>query len=197
MATVIALGGLLVLLVVWISSQRSKRANAIREAVARYLAQPADQQRWAEVLDLTATIRHRTPELTEYLALQARSLLNNVYPPGQVLGILAKFCVPLPGGAAQQELLQALASLIESNSRDEILVQDVLNTMGWIGVGSGHSSWIYGNALRLLEAAPDNPALKRLVLQVGRWHFGRSRPGGVPTTYDEQAMLNDITVRAR
>ncbi|MGH7195092.1 MAG: hypothetical protein ACREJM_16385, partial [Candidatus Saccharimonadales bacterium] len=50
----------------------------------------------------------------------------------------------------------------------------------------------YDAALRILENHPGESCCKQLVLEVGRWHLGRGRPNGAPTTYDEQALLNDI-----
>ena len=55
----------------------------------------------------------------------------------------------------------------------------------------------YDAALRVLEDNPGECRSKQLVLEVGRWHFGRGRPGGAPTIYDEQALLNDILVRSQ
>ncbi|HET6883516.1 MAG TPA: hypothetical protein VFI31_25415 [Pirellulales bacterium] len=55
---------------------------------------------------------------------------------------------------------------------------------------------IYGSALDLLSNNPKSPIAKQLVLDIGRWHYGKSRPDGRPTVYDEQAIQNDILVRS-
>lgn len=55
---------------------------------------------------------------------------------------------------------------------------------------------IYLRALEILEDNPSNPAAKRFVLNVGRWHFGKSRKDGRITIYDEQRIQNDILARA-
>ena len=55
---------------------------------------------------------------------------------------------------------------------------------------------VYEAALDILANNPSNPTAKQFVLNVGRWHFGRSRPDKRPTVYDEQAIQNDILVRS-
>lgn len=50
-------------------------------------------------------------------------------------------------------------------------------------------SIIYQNALTLLR---DNPDLKTFALEMGRKKYGHFRKDGLPTTYDESAILNDI-----
>ena len=55
---------------------------------------------------------------------------------------------------------------------------------------------IYDLCLDLLEKNPGDSKMKALVLEVGRWHFGKLR-GGSPTIYDEQAIQNDILVRSK
>ncbi len=57
-----------------------------------------------------------------------------------------------------------------------------------------NSKEVYDLALKILEKYPKEPRAKTLVLEIGRWHFGKLR-SGVPTIYDEQAMQNDIMVR--
>jgi hypothetical protein len=66
-----------------------------------------------------------------------------------------------------------------------------------LALPSAMSQYAYQQSLTLLEKCADSAAHKRLALEVGRWHFGRLRQGGVPTMYDEQAIQNDILVRAK
>ncbi len=56
---------------------------------------------------------------------------------------------------------------------------------------------IYNTTLEILEKDPGNYRAKQLILTVGRWHFGKLRKNGRPTIYDEQAILNDISVGSR
>ena len=91
----------------------------------------------------------------------------------------------------------ALADFLALNAAQDFLVQDVLNALSWMGISNNQSYWFYAFSLRQLEDPAANAATKRLVLHVGRWHFGRIRPGGVPTVYDEQAIQNDILVRTK
>ena len=56
---------------------------------------------------------------------------------------------------------------------------------------------IYNKALEILACDAGNPIAKQLVLTIGRWYFGKLRSNGRPTVYDEQAILNDISVRSR
>jgi len=58
------------------------------------------------------------------------------------------------------------------------------------------SQEIYDLCLDLLEQNPSDSKMKALVLELGRWHFGKVRHGS-PTIYDEQAIQNDIMVRSK
>jgi hypothetical protein len=54
----------------------------------------------------------------------------------------------------------------------------------------------YHLALKVLEEHPTETRAKQFVLEVGRWNFGNLRKNGA-TTYDEQAIHNDIKVREK
>lgn len=56
---------------------------------------------------------------------------------------------------------------------------------------------IYRKALNILENNPSSSIAKQFVLDVGRWHFGKSRKGGRITIYDEQHIQNDILTRSQ
>ncbi len=71
-----------------------------------------------------------------------------------------------------------------------------LPTSGLSDLDKDTSQQMYDLALEILETYPDQPAFKVFVLQIGRWHFGNVR-GGQATIYDEQAIQNDILVRAK
>lgn len=55
---------------------------------------------------------------------------------------------------------------------------------------------IYDKALYILESNSANSTAKQFVLNVGRWHFSKSRKDGRVTIYDEQRIQNDILARA-
>ncbi len=65
------------------------------------------------------------------------------------------------------------------------------------GLPAQVSEWVYSTTLELLEHNRDAVACKRLALEAGRWHFGRIRDDRKVTIYDEQAIQNDILVRAQ
>jgi hypothetical protein len=54
--------------------------------------------------------------------------------------------------------------------------------------------WLYDMALAQVTASGGNPQLKQLALRTGRVTYGSLRPHRAPTTYDEQAIANDIAV---
>lgn len=56
---------------------------------------------------------------------------------------------------------------------------------------------LYEISLEILAKHPDQMSLKSYVLKVGRLYYGKARPGGRVTIYDEQAIQNDITVRSK
>lgn len=54
----------------------------------------------------------------------------------------------------------------------------------------------YTAALGRLAADPQNAALRTAALAAGRAHHGGLRPGGAPTVYDEQAIMNDLVAHS-
>jgi hypothetical protein len=60
------------------------------------------------------------------------------------------------------------------------------------------ADWIYQRALEMIGPPRNGSAAARtFALRVGRFRYSRSRPDRVPTVYDEQAIANDISARAR
>ena len=57
------------------------------------------------------------------------------------------------------------------------------------------SSLIYDEALNAVESSPELSSPKQLALRIGRISYGGKREDGLPTTYDEQAIRNDISSR--
>jgi hypothetical protein len=54
---------------------------------------------------------------------------------------------------------------------------------------------IYDAALAAVSDASGSVSSKRFALEIGRLHYGGGRDGGLPTTYDEAAIRNDISAR--
>jgi hypothetical protein len=55
---------------------------------------------------------------------------------------------------------------------------------------------LYDTSLKILEANSTSQEAKKLVLDFGRLHYSILRPNKKPTIYDEQAIQNDVIVRA-
>jgi len=77
------------------------------------------------------------------------------------------------------------------------MVLRTLQDTEFAGLTASQSELAYSTALSILAEHPDNVAAATFALAVGRWHFGRNRTEKRPTTYDEQAIQNDILVRCR
>ncbi len=92
-----------------------------------------------------------------------------------------------------QEVRQSAPSILSKVSPTSGLHEIAFDFL----IGSTISSQeLYNLALSALEAHPSEPKAKQLVLKIGRYHFGKLR-GGKVTIYDEQAIQNDIQVRAK
>lgn len=53
---------------------------------------------------------------------------------------------------------------------------------------------LYNMTLELLRQSPRSVAARQLVLDVGRWHFGKNHDDGSPTLYDDERIRHDIQV---
>ncbi len=51
---------------------------------------------------------------------------------------------------------------------------------------------LYNMTLELLRQNPRSVAARQLVLDVGRWHFGKSHDNGSPTLFDDERIRHDI-----
>lgn len=56
---------------------------------------------------------------------------------------------------------------------------------------------IYNSVLDIFQSSSSQQSLKILVLEVGRWHFGKQRFWGKAKEADEQTIMNDIFVRSK
>ncbi len=57
-----------------------------------------------------------------------------------------------------------------------------------------HRQRLYNMTLELLRQNPRSVAARQLVLDVGRWHFGKSHENGSPTLFDDERVRHDIQV---
>jgi len=57
-------------------------------------------------------------------------------------------------------------------------------------------SRMYQQSLAAVESSKGIPAVKELALRIGRRSYSALRPDHRPTVYDEQAIANDIAMRA-
>jgi hypothetical protein len=55
---------------------------------------------------------------------------------------------------------------------------------------------LYQQSLDVVESSSGTPAAKELALRLGRLSYAAGRPDRRPTIYDEQAVANDIAMRA-
>jgi hypothetical protein len=92
--------------------------------------------------------------------------------------------------------LNRILQILADNPINKQTHQEVFQILSDIpDISHGGSNLIYSTALDILESNPESPLAKQFVLEVGRWHKGRIRDGGMVTIYDEQAIQNDILVR--
>lgn len=94
-------------------------------------------------------------------------------------------------------LTTGVINILESNPINLAAHENLFQTLNHCSVfKADDSQQIYNSTLNILDSNQDNPIVKQLVLTIGRWHFGNSRPEKRPTVYDEQAIQNDIFVRS-
>lgn len=55
---------------------------------------------------------------------------------------------------------------------------------------------LYQQSLEVVQSSKGAPAAKELALRLGRLSYAAGRPDRRPTVYDEQAVANDIAMRA-
>lgn len=207
LALVVSLGGLTAIGVGFYSIysrnlQRQRRNGDIFRNAARELGEDPIN-RLNNIIDISVRIPRNSFVwlLGETHLLNEIRRLSPVYwenEPGRAC--LAKFFHQLGPwvSAAAPSTCAAIAVEIFYNKPDQWESHEyalgILRSM--VGMPANLSDWIYRTTLDLLEENPESSACCRLGLEVGRWHFGRSREDGNPTIYDEQAIQNDLMVRA-
>ena len=102
---------------------------------------------------------------------------------------------------AAEQARATFENLIEGLMRDPLnpsIHSNFLCTVsGLSALDVGRSQRAYDAALNIVAAHPESTTARTFALSVGRWHFARSRPDKKVTSYDEQAMQNDILVRSQ
>lgn len=93
-------------------------------------------------------------------------------------------------------LLEQLFEYLDQDPVNPIVQQHFLQCVSNIMLlPDTQRQYIYDKALHILESNPTNSTAKQFVLNVGRWHFSKSRKDGCVTIYDEQRIQNDILAR--
>ncbi|XZE35415.1 hypothetical protein SH501x_000906 [Pirellulaceae bacterium SH501] len=91
-----------------------------------------------------------------------------------------------------QKRLPVLAANLEQSPNCELSQKELTQICQAFPQFSKH---VYNLALKGVASSGGSVAAKTFALNIGRISYSIGRPGGVPTVYDEQAILNDIRVR--
>jgi hypothetical protein len=129
----------------------------------------------------------------------ARSLLEDLKKLFQELD-LRPTLLGKSGIIERQDIQKAIQLIASICIRETDVIDDITSQMKkykYMGFMSRSKLEPYHLALRVLDEHPTEPRAKQFVLEVGRWNFGALRKGNAATTYDEQAIANDIKVRER
>ncbi|WP_299414800.1 hypothetical protein [Acaryochloris sp. IP29b_bin.148] len=95
-----------------------------------------------------------------------------------------------------ENLLEPLLDYLERDQNNPLVQQHFLQmAMQIMLLSETKRQRIYNISLQILERNPHKTSAKKFVLNVGRWHFGKSRENGRITIYDEQRIQNDILAR--
>jgi len=186
-------------------SGRKKRqhADAFRAAAEKLLQEPSAAL--ARMLDAGTSVGTAWLNLlvTEtQLFKKLKSLSEQQLRDQQTINALAELFSRLGWRLARSnpdEAVAFVAKLFYMNPNDWTSHESALRILYSIqdSLPTDLSEWLYKSCLSLLESNPGGAPCKRLVLEIGRWHYGRLREHGTPTVYDEQAMQNDILVRTK
>lgn len=170
------------------------------QLVERLQAQPDDEASARRIRTLTATREWVPGEFYQPSRdLWDRSLRfafgNLDTASGQMVAY--QIVVPLATSAVGDEpqLMHNVLQTFASRPDDRSAQQTIVHCLRGLPINGSQRQWLYDGTLDLLQRTPSSAALAILALEVGRWHLGRSRPGGAVTIYDEQALQNDIAVR--
>lgn len=102
------------------------------------------------------------------------------------------------GGDQQAKALEFLANLLRDASTDDTQLKLFTRVATVVLTTSTptEARWLYDKTLDAVTTLRGAPAVKSVALSVGRSYYAALRPDKQLTLYDEQAIANDIAVRA-
>jgi hypothetical protein len=115
-------------------------------------------------------------------------------------GLAAALCAEWEKDRRIQSEFKAILDHLADDVSDPVLRQAFLYAIRqpkFARVSKQLHSAAYEIALVYLAANSGQISARSFVVEVGRWHFGRSRPNCVATMVDEQQIQNDILRRCR
>jgi hypothetical protein len=108
------------------------------------------------------------------------------------------FEVDLTGKRNKAKTFRFLADSLLKEFTNELIRERIVASIHLLsGLTQAETQDLYNTALKILEKHPSSQEAKVLVLDLGRLHYSVLRPNKTPTIYDEQAIQNDIIVRAK
>lgn len=118
---------------------------------------------------------------------------------GEVLQrVDSSFGINSTGKRQKNNTLRVLSDNLFKELQNEVIKERILSLINLISsIPESETKELYETALNTLTDNPSSQEAKRLVLDLGRLHYGRLRPDKKPTVYDEQAIQNDIIVRSK
>ena len=134
-------------------------------------------------------IRQNRDKAQKDQKLELRIISNLEKDATNIIGQRTTFFNTLSKQDKRSTLQTVLSTFVNNSKLQEFAFSQM--QQGWLP-----SDQAYALALQVLAENPDQPKAKQLVLQVGRYHFGKLRKGKV-TIYDEQSIQNDIQVRLK
>jgi hypothetical protein len=150
------------------------------------------QQRLADIKNLEIGITH-FPECSDLFFDQAVQIAEELDDQKILDPIGEKY--DYLKGVFLENFIEYLLEHISLNSSDinthKLLLDSLKKTQ------NTDSLKIYNSILNVFQNTSSQQDLKVLVLEVGRWHFGRQRFWGKPKASDEQTIQNDILMRIK
>jgi len=118
---------------------------------------------------------------------------------GEVLQRLnLTFGINASGKRQRSNTLRLLSDSLFKEFKNQPIREQILSLIHLVsGITQAETQDLYNTSLKVLEANSSSQEAKMLVLDLGRLHYSVLRPDKKPTIYDEQAIQNDIIVRAK
>ena len=197
---------MLAVLLIFIVRRRLRRArlakiDTLLAVLRRLQPDPGDRIALEELATLTRspslwTVQTVSTSVQELWNLAVRVAFSNLHNAAGE-NVAYRVVVPLASTPVfdPQYLVAAIYEALLSSDVGRSAHGIVLKCLPAIPIEAPHRQWLYDRALDLVQRTPGSADLAVLALEIGRWHFGLSRPDGKVTVYDEQAIQNDISVR--